>query len=572
MKRILLALTLVGLLLPVTPPAQGQTEVSLNFFYDNLSPYGSWLEVSDYGYVFQPSVAVDNSNWRPYADGYWAYTDLGWTWVSYEDFGWATYHYGRWTELADYGWVWVPGYEWGPAWVSWRTGGDYIGWAPLPPAVPRVYEGRVISGQIDLQFDIGPLYYNFVDIRYIGEPVLRERIIEPQRNITIINRTVNVTNITYNNSVVYNHGPDFNRVNEFSTRPVQRLSIEREATVSADLQNKRGNFNRVNGNQLVVVAPRVQKSEQRIAPKQVKARVEKPRVEHGWQGVQDRQQIQEAMKKENAKNVPPPSFKPERTGRGQATAGEQKPGQTDATAESSRARADKPQSQRAARGADRARNAEQVGQAGNEQEASERQTEQAARQKKEQQAQQRQAEREQRRNAREQANQPERSGNAQTRRAEPAEGENVDRPQATRRAERQQPRARQNEQANRTTLPERSRAQAPESRENERTQSYPQRRQQDQGEQQRLTRGQRTERAQQRQPAQEREQQPQRSREQMTNRGQQTEPRRERARPAPQAQQAQPRREQGQGQGQGEQNNQRKGKKKRPNETPPPQP
>ena len=149
------------------------------------------------------------SNWRPYADGYWAYTDAGWTWVSYEDFGWATYHYGRWTHLADYGWVWVPGYEWGPAWVSWRTGGDYVGWAPLPPQGDEVvYEGRAITGAVDVTFGIGPLYYNFIDIRYIGEPVLRARLIEPSRNVTIINNTVNVTNITYNNSIVVNNGPD----------------------------------------------------------------------------------------------------------------------------------------------------------------------------------------------------------------------------------------------------------------------------------------------------------------------------------------------------------------------------
>ena len=93
--------------------------------------------MADYGYCFQPNVAVSNADWRPYADGYWAYTDVGWTWVSYEDFGWATYHYGRWADLAGYGWVWVPGYEWGPAWVSWRTGGDYVGWAPLPPVADR---------------------------------------------------------------------------------------------------------------------------------------------------------------------------------------------------------------------------------------------------------------------------------------------------------------------------------------------------------------------------------------------------------------------------------------------------
>jgi hypothetical protein len=85
------------------------------------------------------------------------YTDVGWTWVSYEDFGWAAYHYGRWIRLEDYGWCWVPGYEWGPAWVSWRTGGDYIGWAPLPPAGGGeiVYESRPIGGHVDVEFGIG---------------------------------------------------------------------------------------------------------------------------------------------------------------------------------------------------------------------------------------------------------------------------------------------------------------------------------------------------------------------------------------------------------------------------------
>ena len=317
MKRIVLALTLVGLLLPLAPRAEAETEVSLNFFYDNLSPYGAWIDVADYGYCFQPSVAVSNSDWRPYADGYWAYTDAGWTWVSYEDFGWATYHYGRWADLDSYGWVWVPGYEWGPAWVSWRTGGDYVGWAPLPPQPGGVvYEGRAITGAIDVSFDIGPLYYNFVDIRYIGEPVLRGRIIEPRRNVTIINQTVNVTNITYNNSVVFNNGPDVNRINQYSTRPIQRLTLKRETTVSGDVGH-RGNLNRVNGNALVVAAPNVQKSKEKLAPKQVKAKVEKPKVERGWKGVENRKQVEEAMHKENAQNVPPPSFQPQKGRQGQ---------------------------------------------------------------------------------------------------------------------------------------------------------------------------------------------------------------------------------------------------------------
>jgi len=571
---MLLALTLVGLLLPLAPRAQGETEFSLNFFYDNLSPYGSWLEVSDYGYVFQPSVAVNNSSWRPYADGYWAYTDLGWTWVSYEDFGWATYHYGRWTELTDYGWVWVPGYEWGPAWVSWRTGGDYIGWAPLPPAAPRVYEGRVISGQVDIQFDIGPLCYNFVDIRYIGEPVLRERIFEPQRNVTIINQTVNVTNITYNNSTVYNYGPDFNRVNEFSTRPVQRLSIQRETTVSADLQSKRGNFNRVNGNQLVVVAPPVQKSEQKIAPKQVKAKVEKANIEHGWQGVQNRQQLQEAMKKENAKNVPPPSFKPERARKAEAaTAGEEKAGQSNATAKTSPGPGNERQAERAARRAEREQNAQQAEKTGNAQEANQQQAQQTAREQKARQAAQRRAEQEQRMKEQQQANQGEKPGKQRGQDAQGTEAENNRKAQEPNQPDRQEARLQTEDQANQRARAERSRAQQAESQQNERdrqqAEQAQQQRQQEREPSQRADRAQHREHAQQMQQAQERERVPQPSREGMASRGQQAGPHRERVQQPQQAQQGRP---QGQAQHQGDQNDERKGKKKHPNEEPSPRP
>ena len=97
MKRILLALTMVGLLLPLAPRVEADTEVSLNFFYDNLSPYGSWIDVAGYGYCFQPSVAVDNADWRPYADGIGPTQTSAGPGFPMKTFGWATYHYGRWT-------------------------------------------------------------------------------------------------------------------------------------------------------------------------------------------------------------------------------------------------------------------------------------------------------------------------------------------------------------------------------------------------------------------------------------------------------------------------------------------
>src|SRR5881394_1296156 len=255
MKKTLLSLAIGVLLLTVPRPANA--DVSVDFFYNNLSG-GSWIEVADYGYCWQPDVAVNDSNWRPYADGYWAYTNLGWTWVSYEDFGWATYHYGRWAQLADYGWVWFPGsdLEWGPAWVSWRTGGDYIGWAPLPPRGPGiVYEGRPIGSRVDIEYDIGPQYYNFCDVRFIGEPVLRDRIFPATQNVTYITNTVNVTNIYVQNNVVYNYGPDYNVVSSYSSRPIQRLAIEREASANLSVAAKSGALTKVQGNKLIVAAP-----------------------------------------------------------------------------------------------------------------------------------------------------------------------------------------------------------------------------------------------------------------------------------------------------------------------------
>jgi len=309
MKKFLFALIMLAFVVSALPQARG-ADVSLDFIYDNLSG-GNWIEAEGYGYGWQPDVAVSDPNWRPYADGYWAYTDYGWTWISYEDFGWATYHYGRWASLADYGWVWFPGsdLDWGPAWVSWRTGGDYIGWAPLPPrGLGVVYEGQPIGARVDVEYDIGPQYYNFCDVRFIGEPVLRDRIFPPTQNITYINNTVNVTNITVQNNVVYNYGPDINVVSSYSSRPIQRLTIERQAATDLSAAAKSGALTKVQGNKLLVGAPnRLVKAPPSVAPPAVKAKVAQPKFEHGWAGVQNRAELEQKIKTENPKNIPPPT-------------------------------------------------------------------------------------------------------------------------------------------------------------------------------------------------------------------------------------------------------------------------
>ena len=115
-------------------PAQAQAAGSIEF-RTALEPYGRWQRHARWGEVWIP--ANRSRDWRPYTAGHWVHTEQwGWYWISDDseaNWGWVTYHYGRWVFDRDIGSVWVPGDEWSPAWVQWRRGAEYVGWAALPP-------------------------------------------------------------------------------------------------------------------------------------------------------------------------------------------------------------------------------------------------------------------------------------------------------------------------------------------------------------------------------------------------------------------------------------------------------
>ncbi|MEI8280226.1 MAG: DUF6600 domain-containing protein, partial [Bacteroidota bacterium] len=124
-------------LIVVTSPskvqAQPGNDVPVETFYDELAPYGQWISDPQYGYVWSPYV---DPGFRPYySEGYWAMTEYGNTWVSNYPWGWAAFHYGRWTYDNYYGWLWIPDSVWAPSWVCWRHGSGYYGWAPLGPGL-----------------------------------------------------------------------------------------------------------------------------------------------------------------------------------------------------------------------------------------------------------------------------------------------------------------------------------------------------------------------------------------------------------------------------------------------------
>ncbi len=153
-----------------------------------LEQYGSWRPHPRFGDVWVPNGVP--SDWRPYEYGHWVYTDeWGWYWVSdavEADWGWVVFHYGRWAFERGLGWFWVPGDEWAPAWVNWRYGDDYSGWAPLPPdELIEAYEAQ-------------PVYWVFVPTRFIAAPRLQNYFVPVYRrsvilrNTQIVNRTLPV--------------------------------------------------------------------------------------------------------------------------------------------------------------------------------------------------------------------------------------------------------------------------------------------------------------------------------------------------------------------------------------------
>ena len=275
---------------------------SYSTFYTGLEPHGVWRETSTYGYVFQPREAERSRTWRPYTNGRWVYTDAGWTWVSEEPFGWATYHYGRWTRLRNVGWVWIPGEEWAPAWVSWRKGNDYVGWAPLPPEA-RFDRGSGIHNWADNYYDIGPEQYCFVPTNQFGARRVETAVVPPDRNVTIVNETTNVTNITYNNTIIVNQGPSYDELRARTQQPIERLRLERQSTVNFQTENPRSV---IKGAVIQVPAPVIAKAQPAERPRSVKEKIAQTTVERGWEGIADRQAAERARAKIRSESTPPP--------------------------------------------------------------------------------------------------------------------------------------------------------------------------------------------------------------------------------------------------------------------------
>jgi len=205
------------------PPAQQYNEqqqynepVTTQTFYDQLSPYGQWVNYGSYGYVWIPSAGSD---FVPYSTaGHWIYTDNGWMWASDYRWGWATFHYGRWEYDAYYGWFWIPDTQWAPAWVSWRQCDGYYGWAPL---------GWGYGWNNYNEYNPPSERWVFVNERYINSPNVYNYYEPRDRYNGYIGRSRVITNSYYDNTshVTYAAGPGQNDVARATGQPVTPVRI-----------------------------------------------------------------------------------------------------------------------------------------------------------------------------------------------------------------------------------------------------------------------------------------------------------------------------------------------------------
>ena len=153
----------------------------------------------------------------------------------------------------------MPGTDWGPAWVSWRFGDGYCGWAPLPPLVGWD-NGLVLSG-LDLDEYIPPFWYNFVEERYFATPHIHDHLLIPARNISLVTQTRNLTRYEVNDNRIINRSVDIDRIEKDTGQTINHYRVVAANSPTAPHQA------RMRDDQMVLYKPEVMQTTEGHAPR-----------------------------------------------------------------------------------------------------------------------------------------------------------------------------------------------------------------------------------------------------------------------------------------------------------------
>ncbi len=207
--------------------------------YEDLDEYGGWRPVPEYGTVWFPHTTV--VGWAPYRYGHWVYiAPWGYTWVEDEPWGFAPFHYGRWVTVGGV-WGWVPAPVavvgvayvrpvYAPALVAWVGGprfgvgvGANVGWFPLGPR--EVYVPS---------YPVSRRYVNNVNVT---NTTVNTTVVNNYYTNVVVNKQVNVTNVTYVNQRVSGAVTATNGATFTSGQSVSRniVRVDQREVVSAQV-------------------------------------------------------------------------------------------------------------------------------------------------------------------------------------------------------------------------------------------------------------------------------------------------------------------------------------------------
>nr|WP_315199566.1 DUF6600 domain-containing protein [uncultured Flavobacterium sp.] len=293
-KIFILFLAVNSVILTVPQKAAAQVSINFQIFYDDLSPYGDWIDTPEYGYAWVPNVSAAFIPYR--TNGYWVFTNIGWTWVSNYSWGWAPFHYGRWYYDPYYEWIWIPGYEWGPGWVIWRRSEGYYGWAPIEPGIS-------ITIAYGSGYRLPYNYWTCVRDRDFGRTNIYNYYIPSSNNVTIINNSTVINNIQRDNSsqVRYNAGPNRTEVQSRIGKTISPVTLRERNRPGQNLNNS----------ELQIYRPRVEKrraTEREPAPSKV---VRLKDVKPAEQRTQPKRENQPARQQEPQRNNQPVRQQPQ---------------------------------------------------------------------------------------------------------------------------------------------------------------------------------------------------------------------------------------------------------------------
>jgi hypothetical protein len=172
----------------------------------------------------------------------------------------------RWVLRPAFGWVWVPGTVWAPAWVAWRWGDGWAGWAALPPdAEWRLGIGLSLDGPL-LRLGTSPEPWCFVPARDLLEPHVRHRLLPQRRSASLLASTRDATRYESAGGRPAVRGPDPEAVEEAAGRAVPRSELRDLPAPPSRIER------RAAGGEVGVYRPRVEQTPEGRSPRRARPR------------------------------------------------------------------------------------------------------------------------------------------------------------------------------------------------------------------------------------------------------------------------------------------------------------